>query len=311
MLEVLKLTEPDNLLRSYSQVCRLWSEACLCAEVWISFCEDNEFSLDNLTNNSPREIYRRGVAEHVLLPVLRTEKLDMFDCRTKTVTTVIQFEQGLCQIYHLAAVLLPKNNLLFCGGDTNHACLISGQGSWTHLQNMLEVRIFHSALHYKGTVFVLGGARNTAEKLLVSPLDSAAQTNWQALPNMNFTHVACQPCEYRGQFYLFGGNTDHCEVFCPLSEHFQKLPLVLPESEYGCVGFAEKGEFVILTGHCVIRWRPEEALRVESNPVNIPGIWTCMSQCLHGHFVYSAEKGAIRVFDLDTRVRTAFQSESS
>jgi hypothetical protein len=204
-------------------------------------------------------------------------------------------------------VLLPTGQLLCCGGDSDSAVLIDASGSQIQLNPMRFQRSFHSAIHYIGTVYVFGGAEYAAEKLPVHSIATLQNQYWESLPNMHYHRSACSPCVFKGLFYLFGGNSDKCEVFNPLTETFADLPLVLPEVQYGCVAFHIKNDgFLILSGGFLTRWKPNanEDPEKRSNPTNIPGVWTCMQQYFFDDKVYSSEKGVIRVFSLETQIRT-------
>lgn len=301
LLEVLKWTEPQSVLKHFAIVAQVWRRACATDELWSAFCEDCDIVPDPGT--SPTAAFREGRPCLDLL-VLQGAALSQFNCKTKEIVTLIQFQQGLVGIYTLAAVLLPSGSLLCCGGNSNNAVLIEASGSQMQLQNMLCHRSFHSAVHFKGIVYVFGGAESTAEKLVLCSVETLPSQPWLALPNMQCCRSACSPCLYRGKFYLFGGNSNRCEMFSPLTEEFTMLSLVLPEIMYGCVAFHTRKGFLLLSAHYVTHWSVGEAPVSLKNPENIPGIWTCMQQCMYGGVVYSAEKGAIRVFDLATQVRT-------
>lgn len=305
VLEVLKWTEPQAVLKDFALVTQVWRRACATDELWSAFCEDCEIVPDPGT--VPKEAYRQGKPCKDI-PVLQTTALAQFNCMTKAIVTLIKFQQVLEDVYSLAAVLLPSGSLLCCGGNCDDTALIKVSGCKISLQHMQHPRSFHSAVHFKGTVYVFGGGENSAEKLPLCPVATLPNQQWLTLPNMHCYRSACSPCLYRGDFYLFGGNNDRCEMFRPLTEEFTMLSLVLPENSYGCVAFQSKDEFLLLTGHYVTRWRPGEAPVIREHPTNIPGVWTCMQQCVYEGVVYSAEKGSIRVFDLTTQIRTVLTS---
>ena len=310
LLEILKWTEPRSVLSEYSHVSIVWKQACTTEELWISFCEDCEDCEASLSPGiSPTDAYRSHSQLQHSLPVLKADSLSRFSDKTHELKTVLQFQHPLQEIYCLAAVLLPEGQLLCCGGNSNSAVLIEASGTQVELLNMRFQRSFHCAIHYVGTVYVFGGAENTAEKLPVHSIAALPNQSWESLPNMHYSRSACSPCVSKGLVYLFGGNTDKCEVFSPLTETFADLPLILPEVLYGCVAFPTKDDgFLILSGGYVTRWKPNanENPEMWGNPTKIPGVWTCMEQLLVGDKVYSAERGVIRVFSLETQIRKPF-----
>ena len=310
VLEVLKWLEPESVLRDCTLVDRLWYLACTAEELWIIFCEDCDFiSFPDYPDLAASQVFKLAQTERLhQLPVLDFDRLDIFNCCTRVYTAHISFQSPLTEIFDLAAVLLPTGKLLFhCGGGNNSAGLIDLQGNQISLCSMTKSRKFHSAVYFKMTIYVVGGAGKSAEKLSIYPQDTLTSRSWETLPDMQFPRAACQPCRYRRQFYLFGGNTNACEVFDTDFESFLPLPLLLPESQYGCVGFRINDEFVVVTGNCLTRWKPGDAPIVTAHRGTLPAVWTCMQQCYFNETIYSVDAGRIRILNLRTQTQTYMQ----
>jgi len=313
---VLKWTDPLSVLKTYTLVAKQWQKACQTDEIWLSFCDFSH--IDFGAGLSPVATFREGRRGQIFLPVLQTDCLLLLNCRTKESGVAIRFQRALEVSVDMAAVVLPCGKLVLCGGfseelgtaesverrfrDMNgakDAGIVDLNGIYSHIGTMLQGRAYHSLIYYNETVFALGGAKNTAEKLPISP--NLLAEVWKPLPNMHFIHIACSPCLHSGLCYLLGGNTDSCEVFQPIPETFTPLSLVLPEALYGCAAVYAQGQFVILSTSYVTYWKPGQAAMVEINQGEVWSVWSTLRQCIYGNCLFSASCGEVKWFDLSTR----------
>ena len=305
LLEVLKWLPPESVLVHTSTVSRSWHEASDNDELWICLSQDAF-----LTPYRPAGLSFKSGFQSLLsfrLPVLTSQSFAFFHCKTHVFSNAIYFSRPIQDDYNSAAVVLPGGGLLVTGGgNSSDSYYIELSGEVKTAKSMLCRREFHSIVCFRKTVYVFGGdltEKQSAEKVVL-PAWQIEKGNWTALKDSIYKHAACCPCVHSECVYLCGGNSAHSETFHIATETYSSLDFQLPEHLYGCASFHYRGELVMVTQQHVSSWKEGRALQSEENEKNYSQVWTSMKQCVSEWGVYSAQTGAIRRFDLKTRVRT-------
>ena len=306
VLEILKWLPAYDILRHACTTSHLWFKASNLDELWITLSTDSELSPLHLPSQPFKSAYAfHSIARH--LPILRPGSLQFLDPTTHSIKPGISFQSDLKNVYSCAAVLLPGPRLLVCGGTAPLVLLVLSAGEMVGMMPMLVHRAFHSLAAYKHTVYAIGGTEDrSAEKLDIEPDGGLYERKWRQTTDSISEHSACQPCVHKHLIYLCGGNTDACETFDPATETYTLLPLVLPESLYGCVTFCSGSDLLAITPKYVTKWQPGKKARIRRNAEEDVSVWTSMKQVLVEGVCYSCENGRVRVFDVSVGVeRTA------
>ena len=239
VLEVLKWTEVQTVLKAAAPVSQLWFSAASSEELWISQCEAENLSLEDLEEPLPsaQSCYRLLKACKNSVVVLRADNsIQVFNCQNQTLGSSVLFPRNM--LSDTTAVVLLSIQSLFLCGDRLSALLSLTTGALTKLPDMIVNRQNHSAIAVNRSIYAFGGDGDiTAEQYSLHP------AQWSKLPNMLTARSWFTACAHDKLIYLCGGFTTNCEVFDTTTVTFSPLPHSLESSNW-TVSFIYKDELI-------------------------------------------------------------------
>jgi hypothetical protein len=292
-LEVLRFTEPKEVLKAFSELCKLWHQAANSNELWWYFCDLYRIFpfREQITG---KEAYKEsGLLLNIQeLPLVRPNLIvrysvpDLAEIRVQLATPVIANQ-------FTAYCYLGFKQLMICGGGQevgNTAYSIDlDSGVVTELAGMKQGRRSHAAYKYLSYVYVFGGFKgnylDTVEKYSING------NNWQILPNTLANPMeAFVPARYRQDLYLVGAL--HIEVFTLHTETLRVFPLSLPKNWYYCLSYiTSEGEMVIAQRQhilsCDLLQEPPVFISREIATIANGNYWTPGVPVRYGEGVYS------------------------
>ncbi len=249
VLEVLKWTEVQTILKFAAEVSQLWFSAAASEELWICQCEAENLSFEDLEEPLPsaQSCYRRlKICKNSLIVLHADNSFQVFNCQNQTLGSSVPFPGNMFSDT-TAAVLLSTHSLFLCGEGLS-ALLSLTTGALTKLPDMIVKRQSHSAIAVNRSVYAFGGdGDTTAERY------SLHLAQWGKLPDMLTARSWFTACAHDKLIYLCGGFTTNCEVFDTTTVTFSPLPNSL-ESNNWTVSFIYKDELITVVVdriHCM------------------------------------------------------------
>lgn len=249
VLEVLKWTEVQTVLKAAAQVSQLWFSAASSEELWICECEAEDLSLESLDEPLPsaKSCYRLlKPCKSSLIVLCENDSLQVFNCQKQTFGCSVAFPRTKFTDT-TAAVFLSTQSLFWCGEGLS-AVLSLTTGALTKLSDMIVKRKSHSAIAVNRSIYAFGGDGDiTAERY------SLHLAEWSKLPDMHAARSWFTACAQDKLIYLCGGFTTNCEVFDTTTVTYSPLPHSLECSNW-TVSFIYKDELITVVSdrvHCM------------------------------------------------------------
>lgn len=292
-LEVLRFNEPKEVLKAYSELCKLWHKAANSNELWWYFCDTHHIApfRDQITGK--QAFKESGLLLNIQeLPLVRSNCIVRYSVPDLSETRV-QLSTPVLANQFTAYCYLGFTQLMICGGGQevgNSAYSVDlGSGDVTELAGMQQSRRSHAAYKYLSSVYVFGGFKknylDTVEKY------SIKEDKWEILPNTLANPMeAFVPARYRQDLYLVGAL--HIEVFTLSTETLRLFPLSLPQNWYYCLSYiTSEGELVIAQRQhilsCDLLRDPPIFVSREIATIANGNYWTAGVPVRYGEGIYS------------------------
>lgn len=320
VLEVFKLLEPKDILKSCGLVSSLWAKTAENRELWSCLGED--FGL-NHSEADPKAAYFTAIQGKSSLIYVKSNVLYVYNCKTEALSRSISLSRRITASSLSAFVLLREGSVLVCGGvddsieDKTLRVLdssthIEPNGSVHPLHSMLSRRHSPAIIEVKATLYLFCGYLtanlSSCEKLSIWPMLGVSSRPWQPLPNAPNARLACNPCAFHGLIYLCGkgGDQHSYERFDTVAEAFTVMDMgcsLWPGVRSSAI---HKGDLVIIACKRMVRLRGNG----EQNGVyDLEGVFTqsCMNPVLVANRLYSLDQtsGLVYCLDLQERNRVA------
>jgi len=268
VLEVCKMLDVRDVLRSAGLVCVLWTKVEQTTELWDELlrvlCSPDPPYYPSTV--SAKQACRLKLQSRGRLAVFRENEVVLFDCKAEVWRRFPL--QSLAPAVHCTSVYLPTGHLLCCGGleivlkDTRGLELSAAAtafllnidgGSVRRTGNLLTGRHSQGMVCYVGTVYVFGGV-NT-HTLRKAEEYHIATKRWRSLPSMNNSRHLFNPCARLDHIYLCGGvDCDSMEIFSIRERRYTVIDIVLPVTRcWQCASVLVQDELVYMAGAFAVK----------------------------------------------------------
>ena len=320
VLEVFKLLEPKDILKSCGIVSSLWAKTAENRELWSCFSED--FGL-NHSEADPKAAYLTANQCKSRLIYVKSNVLYVYNCQTEGLSGSISLSRRITASSRSACILLREGSVLLCGGvdesiENRTLCVLDSStriepsGSVHPLQSMLSRRHSPAIIEVHTTLYLFGGfltaTLTSCEKLRIWPMLGISSRPWQPLPDAPHARSACNPCAFQTFIYLCGrgGEQQSYERFDTVAETFT----VMDMGGYPGAGVRSsvihKGDMVVLGSLRMVRLGVDSE---QSRVYDLKGAFTqsSMNPVLVGNKLYSLDQtsGLVYCLDLQERNRVA------
>ena len=259
VLEVLKLSDPSDLLLHLSSVCLQWRKLSTNSEVWQAYCEYDDIDLNNWREVSAQEAYRlsrypyKTTLVHVQNSTVKLVSIpDLPDKAaiseyTLTTNSGLSDENGYCLISVKRLFRFGVKEL------TNVQNIDLAKGTITPLPPMSVPRHYPGVLRYSPRlIYLFGGRTQVCEKFHIQ------SKQWERVNGEMIEPLeALMPALYNFRVFLAGHTT--VEVFDIHEETFRKLPFDLPIDWWYTICLIVKDELVVVQNSVVSRWAIDSA----------------------------------------------------
>jgi hypothetical protein len=290
ILEVLIWLPFEDVALSVSHVSRTWQHISSEDELWTAIAEANGVELaPQHREERKKKTFRRILKQKMLLPILSSDTLTLFNCMTQRRKTK-PLSSPILVDSNSAFLFLKDSSLLICGGGRgwSTAYRIWTSGQTQQLPSMHGQRKAPGLALSGLEAFVFGGwGLKTSEKLTLD-------THWSVVPDMPSEKLEFCPCTHQHIIYLCGGHSESL-AFNTLTEQYSYLSVSCQDR---CYTLYSEGTILIITTSSLFTYNllTQETTKLPHDQWGYGGI--CVRPVLHRNALWATLGKAVLRLDL-------------